>query len=255
MIVSFKLYVMNFVNFVFDCYSHITSYVSQVFTSCTHYTSYSLLNFVYIIVCVFGLTNQVWKFLEFYAKHIWCLREWIENLNFRKTGSKTCVFEKHFISYSCMWFINFNALWSFCIILLCFSKNRFFQNFNLLKLFFDRSKLRLKMFVSLCLFRLVLDQSKHFRPIESIFRSIENRVEKFLKTDFHVFKLTFSKLFQLFLSLYTTRSRLQSNFLSFSTILFASFSLPRPVRPLYPSFCIYFQVSCIFLGKFQTYNF
>ena len=50
--------------------------------------------------------------------------------------------------------------------------------------------------------RLVLDQSKHFRPIESIFRSIENRVENFLKIDLHVFKLTLSKVFQLFLSLY-----------------------------------------------------
>ena len=49
---------------------------------------------------------------------------------------------------------------------------------------------------------LVLDQSKHLRPIESVFRLIKNRVENFLKTDFHVFKLTFSKVFQLFLSLY-----------------------------------------------------
>ena len=49
--------------------------------------------------------------------------------------------------------------------------------------------------------RLVVDQSKHFRPIESVFRSIKNRVENFLKIDFHVFKLTFSKVFQLFLSL------------------------------------------------------
>ena len=145
MIVSFKLYVMSFVDFVVDFYSRITSHVSQVFTSCKHYTSYSLLNFVHVIVCVFSWTNQVWKFLEFYAKHIWCLREWIENLNFGKTGFKTCVFEKHFISYSCMWFIKFNALRSFYIILLCFSKNWFFQNFN-------QSKLRLKMFVSLCLF-------------------------------------------------------------------------------------------------------
>ena len=50
--------------------------------------------------------------------------------------------------------------------------------------------------------RLVLDQSKHFRPIEFVFRLIENRVENFLKTYFYVFKLTFSKVFQLFLSLY-----------------------------------------------------
>ena len=58
-IVSFKSYVMNFVDFMFDCYSHITSHVSQAFASCTHYTSYSLLNIVHVIVCVFGLTNQV----------------------------------------------------------------------------------------------------------------------------------------------------------------------------------------------------
>ena len=133
---------------MFDCYSHITSYVSQVFTSCTHYTSYSLLNFVYIIVCVFGLTNQVWKFLEFYAKHIWCLREWIENLNFGKTGFKTCVFEKHFILYSCMWFIKFNALRSFCFILLCFSKIWFFQIFNRSNLLLDWSKLKIFQFRS-----------------------------------------------------------------------------------------------------------
>ena len=153
MIDSFKLYVMNFLDFVFDWYSHITSHVSQAFASCTHYTSYSLLNFVHVIVCVFGLTNQIWKFLEFYAKHIWCLREWIENLNFGKIGFKTCVFEKYFLSYSRMWFIKFNALRSFCIILLCLKKkkrNWVFQNF-------DRSKLRLKMFVSLCLFWSVLD--------------------------------------------------------------------------------------------------
>ena len=50
--------------------------------------------------------------------------------------------------------------------------------------------------------RLVLDQSKHFWPIEFVFRSIKNCVENFLKIDFHVFKLTFSKVFQLSLSLY-----------------------------------------------------
>ena len=57
--VSFKSFVMNFVDFVIDCYSHITSHVSQVFATCTHYMSYSLLNIVHVIVCVYGLTNQV----------------------------------------------------------------------------------------------------------------------------------------------------------------------------------------------------
>ena len=67
--------------------------------------------------------------------------------------------------------------------------------------------------------QLVLDQSKHFRPIKSVFRSIENRGENFLKTILHVFKLTFSKVFNFF-SLHTTQSRLQSNFLSFSSFFF-----------------------------------
>ena len=67
-IVSFKFYVMNFVDFVLNCYSHITSHVSQVFGSSTHYTSYSLLNIVHVIVCVFGLTNQVCKYFEFFCK-------------------------------------------------------------------------------------------------------------------------------------------------------------------------------------------
>ena len=73
-IVSFKFYVMNFVDLVFNYCSHITSHVSQAFASCTHYTSYSLLNIVHVIVCVFGLTNQVCKYFEFYVKLILCLK-------------------------------------------------------------------------------------------------------------------------------------------------------------------------------------
>ena len=81
--------------------------------------------------------------------------------------------------------------------------------------------------------RLVLDQSKHFRPIEFVFRLIENCVENFFKIDFHVFKLTFSKVFNFFF-LYTTRSRLQSNFLLFSTILFARFFSPKASKTFIP---------------------
>ena len=127
-------------------------------------------------------------------------------LNFGKTEFKTCVFEKHFISYLCILFIKFNALRSFCIILLCFSKKLIFLEFRLIKIVFRLIEIAIKnVCESLSVLigaRLVLDQSKYFRPIESIFRSIENCVENFLKTDFHVFKLTFSKVFQLFLSLY-----------------------------------------------------
>ena len=135
---------MNFVDFVFNCYSHITSHVSQVFASFTYYTSYSLLNIVHVIVCVFGLTNQVCKYFEFLCKTVLMLENlWrmFENLNFEKTGFKTCVFEKLCISYLCIFFIFFNAWRSLCTKLGYFSKQCFFQNFDQLRLFFDQSKL------------------------------------------------------------------------------------------------------------------
>ena len=98
----FQIYVMNFVDFIIDCYSHIISHVSQVFASCTHYTSYSLLNSVHVIVCDFCLANQVWKFLKLYAKCVWRLRilgELFENLIFGKLGSKQ-VFLKSILSHT-----------------------------------------------------------------------------------------------------------------------------------------------------------
>ena len=129
MIISFKFYVMNFVDFMVDFCSHITSHVSQVFASFTHYTNYSLLNIVHVIVCVFGLTNQVCKYFEFLCKtdlmleNLWRM---FENPNFGKTGFKTYVFEKLCISYTCILFIFFNAWRSLCIKLGCFSKLFFF---------------------------------------------------------------------------------------------------------------------------------
>ena len=148
MIVSFKFYVMNFVEFVLDYYLHITSHVFQVFAKCTHYTSYSLLNFVHFIVCDFVVSIQDWKFLDFNAKCVWSLRFkeiLIGNLIFGRSGFNTSVFEKHFISYSCILFIIYCALRSFCIKMLCFSKNWFFQIFDRLNLLLDRSKLQLKI--------------------------------------------------------------------------------------------------------------
>ena len=148
MIVSFKVYVMNFVDFVFDFYSHITSHVSQAFISCTHYTSYSLLNFVHIIVCVFGLTNQVWKYFEFYAKQNCSLRiqrELVWKSSFWKTGFKSCVFEAHFISYSCIYFIFFNALRRGCIKFCWFSKIHFFSQFQSIKSVFRSIEITLKI--------------------------------------------------------------------------------------------------------------
>ena len=148
MIVSFKFYVMNFVEIAIEFYIHITSHVSQAFTSGTHYTSYSLLNFVFVIVCDFGLANQVWKFLELYAKCVWNLkisRELFDNFIFRKTGFKTNVFEKHFISYSCIFMHKIQCFDEFLHKLALFFNFFFFlKNFDRSNLFLDWSKLRLK---------------------------------------------------------------------------------------------------------------
>ena len=138
---------MNFVDFVFNCYSHITSHVSQVFASFTHYTSYSLLNIVKVIVCVFGLTNQVCKYFEFFCKtnlmleNLWRM---FENHNFGKIGFKTCVFEKNFISYSCILFIKFNAWRSLCTKLGYFSKLCFFSEFRSIEAVYRSIKIVLK---------------------------------------------------------------------------------------------------------------
>ena len=91
MIVYFKFYVMNFVDFVINCYLHITSHVSQVFASCIHYTSYSLLNIVHVIVCVYGLTNHILQILWILCKidlileNLWRRQE---ILNFGNFGIK-----------------------------------------------------------------------------------------------------------------------------------------------------------------------
>ena len=151
MIISFKFYVMNFVEIVINYYSHITLHVSQVFASSTHYTSYSLLNIVHVIVCVFHSDQPNLKLLwVLFVQNIFC--DWdfkgrmIENLNFGKTGFKTCVLEKHFISYSCI-LISYIQCFEVCFqkIRLFFSKKMFFQIFDWSKLFFDQSKFLFKI--------------------------------------------------------------------------------------------------------------
>ena len=144
MIVSFKFYVTNFVDFVLNCYSHITSHVSQVFASFTHYTSYSLLNIAHVIVCVFGLTNQVCKYFEFLCKTILML----ENLNFGKTRIKT-LFLKNITSHTHAFCSSISMLWSgSTMCLYSFQKLCFFSKilwasicFNWSSLFFNQSKL------------------------------------------------------------------------------------------------------------------
>ena len=158
---------MNFVDFVVDFYSHITSHVSQAFASCTHNTSYSLLNIVHIIVCVFGLTNQVWKILWVLCKTDLLLEKkggYLISKFLGELGFKSWVCENHFISYSCI-FYNFSMLWGeVASNSVDFQKIHFFYNFDQSSLFFNQSKLRLKISMSLCLVRL----------IEPVFRSIEH---------------------------------------------------------------------------------
>ena len=175
-----------------------------------------------------------------------------------KLGSKLVFFEKHFISYSCILFIKFNALRIFC-------KNLFFPEFRSIEPIFRSIKIVIKNFgqplsVSIDA-QLILDQSKNFQSIEPKFRSIENRIESFFKNLILTCSTYFSKSFltlSLSLSLRSVKTSIQF-FFRFPPILLQGFSPLRPVRLFYPSFCIYFQVSCIFhaffWGKFQTYNF
>ena len=150
---------MNCVDFVFDCYSHITSHVSQVFASITHYTSYSLLNTVHASVCVFGLTNQVWEYLEKCAQHICCLRklngEWLK-LVFEKLGFKILGFWKIIPSHTHAFYFCNLMLWGvvFQNLVCVFQKCDFSQNL-----------------VSLW----------PFRSIQPVFRSIEKVLSFVLK--------------------------------------------------------------------------
>ena len=61
---------MNNVEIVLDYYLHITSHVSHVVTSCTHFTGYSLLRFVYEIVCESSLAIQDYIFYDFDTKYV-----------------------------------------------------------------------------------------------------------------------------------------------------------------------------------------
>ena len=134
MIVSFKFYLMNFVNFVINCYTHITSYITQAFANCTHYTSYSLLNIVHVIMCVFSLTNQVCNYFKFLCKTYFvfenlkeeCLKILIlGKLGLKLVFWKSISFHTHalYSLYSLLWGVLFKNQ-------VIFSKMFFFQNFN-----------------------------------------------------------------------------------------------------------------------------
>ena len=122
---------------------------------------------------------------------------------------------EHFISYSCICFVIFNALRSFQKIWFFLSKAVFFQNFDWSNLFFYQSKSCFKNSVSLCLVRL----------IEPVFRSIEDRISSFLKQFFDCFKISFSKRFFNFSSL-SDLARLHYKFFVVFLLNFFKFFLP-----------------------------
>ena len=91
--------------------------------------------------------------------NVWVVEEkLIQKCVFGRSGLNTSVFEKHFISYSCILFIKYYALRSFCIKLHCFSKILFFHIFNRSSVIFDQSKNSRFFKPSFCLTRLVFNR-------------------------------------------------------------------------------------------------
>ena len=200
-----------------------------------------------MLLCVILLwLSKIENSLIFNTKCIWSLRFkeiLIENLIFGRSGFNTSVFEKYFISYSCILSIIYCALRSFCIKMLCFSKKKNFQNFDWLNLFFDRSKLRLKI----CLNLPGLISS---RSIEFVFQSIENRSEFFKIISFSCV-LSLFKLFQkFFLSLFDP-SRFKARFLSFSVKNFQGFLSSNSGKTLFP---LLFHLFSYFMHIFMLFG-
>ena len=174
--------------------------------------------------------------LIFCAKHILYLRILREigwKSKFGKTGFKTCVLEKHFILYSCIFISYIQCFEMYFQKSGYFSKKMFFQIFNWSNLFFNQSKSFLKFLVSLCLVRL----------IKPVFRSIEHRESSFLKTQFWLVQTSFQNFSKLFLSLSLQLGKApQRFFCRFPPKCLQSFSLPKLVCLFYPSFCIVFLI-------------
>ena len=129
-----------------------TSHVSQPFASCTHNTSYSLLNIVHVIVCVFGLTNQVWKILWVLCTTDLLLKkkgEIVWNLNFWENWVLNLGFVKIISSHTHAFFFFLQCFEERLLKIMLIFKNSFFLQ---------------------------------FRSIESVFRSIEIVFKNFSKS-------------------------------------------------------------------------
>ena len=137
---------INFVDFVIDCYTHITSHVTQVFVLV--HTLHKLLlakHCTCYCVCLsiwptkFEITLSI-----VCAKHILCFEflkgEWLKILILGKLGLKL-VFWKNISSHTYAFlFLIFNTLRCVFKNQVIFSKKMVFQIFDWSKLFFDQSK-------------------------------------------------------------------------------------------------------------------
>ena len=127
---------MNFVDFVIDCYTHITSHVTQVFASCTHYISYSLLNIVHVIVCVFRSDQPSLKLLWvfFLCKTYFVFEilkgECLKILIFGKLGLKL-VFWKSISSHSYAFYSLYSSFVEYFQKSGCFSLKFYFFIFSI----------------------------------------------------------------------------------------------------------------------------
>ena len=123
-------------------------------------------------------------------RNIFCIWEFkgrmLENLNFGKTGFNTCVLEKHFISYSCIYSLYSMLWWVFSKTRLFFSKILFFPEFWLIQSVFRSIKITFKIFCEL----LSISINRNWFSI--------NRKSwiSFFKSQIWLIQITFSKLVQ-----------------------------------------------------------
>ena len=169
-----------------------------------------------------------------------------KKLVFGRSGLNSSVFEKLYISYSCILSIKQCDLRSFYIKMLYFSKNYFFQIFDRSNLLLNRSKMWQKLGLNL--------------PGSISSRLVLDRSNMILKGFSHVL-ITLLILFQkLSLSLSLSPSFLDwstSNlfFVIFFLIFLKGFCLQVLIRPYYPFFFILFTFFMHFRCNFRTNRF
>ena len=133
----------------------------------THYTNYSLLNFVHVIVCVYGLTNQVLQTLWILCKinllleNLWRMQEilFLGNLGLK------FLFWKSYHHILMHFVLKFQC---FELILYVFSKTVFFLKFGEpLPISIDRKFLNMfeRVFVCFDRSKLIFDESNLFQIV------------------------------------------------------------------------------------------